>query len=264
MTCDLIPSFLWLSTQNSHTFFTMLCPQFAEKVMSCKKCFPLRGLWAEIGILFLSLPLKHSQLLKSELVAMLRKRIGVIMYQTSKSKGQELVAQRMVREFIKMGHEAYLITSISKITPSPWVMFLMAMSCLSVFFRTRKVFLRWGYLSMSSSFIPVLCCSSCSFLTNVMTSPSLRGRYTGFAPNTCKLKPVLASYTKAPTPMMEGTRATSKRNIWGETNAEIDWVAKVHKFCAAEINVSLRISCHKGCNKITKAGEKPAIKNLHG
>jgi hypothetical protein len=50
--------------------------------------------------------------LKSELVAMLRKRIGVIMYQTSKSKGQELVAQRMVREFIKMGHEAYLITSI--------------------------------------------------------------------------------------------------------------------------------------------------------
>lgn len=43
---------------------------------------------------------------------MLRKRIGVIMYQTSKSKGQELVAQRMVREFIKMGHEAYLITSI--------------------------------------------------------------------------------------------------------------------------------------------------------
>jgi len=43
---------------------------------------------------------------------MLKKRIGVVMYQTSKSKGQELVAQRMVREFIKMGHEAYLITSI--------------------------------------------------------------------------------------------------------------------------------------------------------
>jgi D-inositol-3-phosphate glycosyltransferase len=43
---------------------------------------------------------------------MLKKRIGVIMYQTSKSKGQELVAQRMVREFIKMGHEAFLITSI--------------------------------------------------------------------------------------------------------------------------------------------------------
>ena len=43
---------------------------------------------------------------------MLKKRIGVIMYQTSKSKGQELVAQRMVREFVKMGHEAYLITSI--------------------------------------------------------------------------------------------------------------------------------------------------------
>jgi glycosyltransferase involved in cell wall biosynthesis len=43
---------------------------------------------------------------------MLKKRIGVIMYQTSKSKGQELVAQRMVREFIKRGHNAYLITSI--------------------------------------------------------------------------------------------------------------------------------------------------------
>jgi glycosyltransferase involved in cell wall biosynthesis len=43
---------------------------------------------------------------------MLKKRIGVIMYQTSKSKGQELVAQRMVREFIKLGHQAYLITSI--------------------------------------------------------------------------------------------------------------------------------------------------------
>lgn len=43
---------------------------------------------------------------------MLKKRIGVIMYQTSKSKGQELVAQRMVREFIKLGHEAYLITSV--------------------------------------------------------------------------------------------------------------------------------------------------------
>ena len=33
------------------------------------------------------------------------------MYQTSKSKGQELVAQRMVREFNKLGHKAYLITS---------------------------------------------------------------------------------------------------------------------------------------------------------
>jgi len=43
---------------------------------------------------------------------MLKKRIGVIMYQTSTSKGQELVAQRMVREFIRLGHEAYLITSI--------------------------------------------------------------------------------------------------------------------------------------------------------
>lgn len=43
---------------------------------------------------------------------MLKKRIGVIMYQTSKSKGQELVAQRMVREFNKVGNEAYLITSV--------------------------------------------------------------------------------------------------------------------------------------------------------
>jgi glycosyltransferase involved in cell wall biosynthesis len=43
---------------------------------------------------------------------MLNRRIGVIMYQTSKSKGQELVAQRMVREFIKSGYKAYLITSI--------------------------------------------------------------------------------------------------------------------------------------------------------
>ncbi len=43
---------------------------------------------------------------------MIKKRIGVIMYQTSNSKGQELVAQRMVREFIKLGHKAYLITSV--------------------------------------------------------------------------------------------------------------------------------------------------------
>jgi D-inositol-3-phosphate glycosyltransferase len=43
---------------------------------------------------------------------MLKKRIGVIMYQTSRSKGQELVAQRMVREFIKLGNQAYLITSV--------------------------------------------------------------------------------------------------------------------------------------------------------
>jgi D-inositol-3-phosphate glycosyltransferase len=42
----------------------------------------------------------------------LRKRIGVVMYQTSRSKGQELVAQRMVSYFRKLGHEAYLITSI--------------------------------------------------------------------------------------------------------------------------------------------------------
>ena len=38
-------------------------------------------------------------------------RIGVIMYQTSNTKGQELVAQRMVREFMRIGHKAYLITS---------------------------------------------------------------------------------------------------------------------------------------------------------
>ncbi len=42
---------------------------------------------------------------------MLEKRIGVIMYQTSNSKGQELVAQRMVRDFNKLGQKAYLITS---------------------------------------------------------------------------------------------------------------------------------------------------------
>jgi D-inositol-3-phosphate glycosyltransferase len=41
----------------------------------------------------------------------LKKRIGVLMYQTSRSKGQELIAQRMVRYFNKLGHEAYLITS---------------------------------------------------------------------------------------------------------------------------------------------------------
>lgn len=39
-------------------------------------------------------------------------RIGVVMYQTSLTKGQELVAQRMVREFRRQGHDAYLITSI--------------------------------------------------------------------------------------------------------------------------------------------------------
>ena len=42
----------------------------------------------------------------------MRKRIGVLMYQTSTSKGQELVAQRMVRDFNALGHEAYLITSV--------------------------------------------------------------------------------------------------------------------------------------------------------
>ncbi|HUI00089.1 MAG TPA: glycosyltransferase family 4 protein [Nitrososphaerales archaeon] len=39
-------------------------------------------------------------------------RIGVIMYQTSLTKGQELVAQRMVKEFRRLGHDAFLITSI--------------------------------------------------------------------------------------------------------------------------------------------------------
>ena len=39
-------------------------------------------------------------------------RIGVIMYQTSRSKGQELVAQRMVSYFRRLGHAAYLITSL--------------------------------------------------------------------------------------------------------------------------------------------------------
>jgi D-inositol-3-phosphate glycosyltransferase len=43
---------------------------------------------------------------------MLKKHIGVIMYQTSRSKGQELVAQRMVRKFIELGHDAYLITGV--------------------------------------------------------------------------------------------------------------------------------------------------------
>jgi glycosyltransferase involved in cell wall biosynthesis len=43
---------------------------------------------------------------------MMQKRIGVVMYQTSNSKGQELVAQRMVRYFNKMGQKAYLITSV--------------------------------------------------------------------------------------------------------------------------------------------------------
>lgn len=42
----------------------------------------------------------------------MNKRIGVLMYQTSTSKGQELVAQRMVRDFNALGHKAYLITSV--------------------------------------------------------------------------------------------------------------------------------------------------------
>jgi D-inositol-3-phosphate glycosyltransferase len=37
--------------------------------------------------------------------------VGVIMYQTSQSKGQELVAQRMTAELNRQGHRAYLITS---------------------------------------------------------------------------------------------------------------------------------------------------------
>ena len=43
---------------------------------------------------------------------LLKKSIGVIMYETSRSKGQELVAQRMVRYFRNLGNEAYLITSV--------------------------------------------------------------------------------------------------------------------------------------------------------
>jgi D-inositol-3-phosphate glycosyltransferase len=42
----------------------------------------------------------------------LKLRIGVVMYQTSRSKGQELVAQRMVAYFRRLGHDAYLITSV--------------------------------------------------------------------------------------------------------------------------------------------------------
>ena len=42
----------------------------------------------------------------------MKKRIGVLMYQTSTSKGQEIVAQRMVQGFIALGHKAYLITSV--------------------------------------------------------------------------------------------------------------------------------------------------------
>jgi D-inositol-3-phosphate glycosyltransferase len=38
-------------------------------------------------------------------------RVGVIMYQTSFTKGQELVAERMVRELRRLGYEAFLITS---------------------------------------------------------------------------------------------------------------------------------------------------------
>jgi D-inositol-3-phosphate glycosyltransferase len=38
-------------------------------------------------------------------------RVGVIMYQTSASKGQELVAQRMTRELVSQGNRAVLITS---------------------------------------------------------------------------------------------------------------------------------------------------------
>ena len=36
--------------------------------------------------------------------------VGVVMYQTSFTKGQELVAQRMTHELIKQGHKAFLIT----------------------------------------------------------------------------------------------------------------------------------------------------------
>jgi hypothetical protein len=43
---------------------------------------------------------------------MMQKHFGFIMYQTSNSKSQELLAQRMVRYFNKMGQKAYLITSV--------------------------------------------------------------------------------------------------------------------------------------------------------
>jgi D-inositol-3-phosphate glycosyltransferase len=42
----------------------------------------------------------------------MNKRIGVLMYQTSVSKGQELVAQRMVADFNALGQKAFLITSV--------------------------------------------------------------------------------------------------------------------------------------------------------
>ena len=41
----------------------------------------------------------------------MQKNIGIIMYQSSSSKGQELVAQRMVSAFNEIGQKAYLITS---------------------------------------------------------------------------------------------------------------------------------------------------------
>ena len=40
----------------------------------------------------------------------MKKRIGVVMYQTSNSKGQELIAKSQVREFNKRGDRAWLIT----------------------------------------------------------------------------------------------------------------------------------------------------------
>ncbi|MDQ1279038.1 MAG: hypothetical protein QG670_298 [Thermoproteota archaeon] len=36
--------------------------------------------------------------------------LGIVMYQTSFTKGQELVAQKMARELVKQGHKAFLIT----------------------------------------------------------------------------------------------------------------------------------------------------------
>jgi D-inositol-3-phosphate glycosyltransferase len=38
-------------------------------------------------------------------------RIGIVMYETSLTKGQELVAQRMVKEFRALNYDAFLITS---------------------------------------------------------------------------------------------------------------------------------------------------------
>ena len=40
----------------------------------------------------------------------MKKKIGVIMYQNSFTRGQEIIAQSMVKGFKRIGIEAYLIT----------------------------------------------------------------------------------------------------------------------------------------------------------